>query len=251
MAMIVSLFTTITNPEKRGDNYKDAIACYEDLADDLVIVDGVATWPTEFSWELIGQHFQTGYETCVGDWVIHADIDMIFHENDLGRIRQALKDYPDSPAVSFYKWQFIQPHKYNLKSRLLLAVNKKKFGNRIKFNGGGDLCQPTLDGHDLDLNEMPQSGVAFYNYEHLLKTKEQTREDVERMDRAYHRRFNKWLYSTDGTDAFDGWLHMVKGRYQKPQKELSLDKHPKYVQETIKNLKPENFGYNGWGLLDA
>lgn len=249
--MRIGAFITITRPEERGDLYNQCYNMAKDCFDEVTIIDGADTWKYEFEWTDIGKHFQWGYERANTDWVFHLDTDFIFHEQDFSAIREACETHPDSPAVSFYKWQFIQPHKYNLKSRLLLAVNKKKFGNRIKFNGGGDLCQPTLDGHDLDLNEMPQSGVAFYNYEHLLKTKEQTREDVERMDRAYHRRFNKWLYSTDGTDAFDGWLHMVKGRYQKPQKELSLDKHPKYVQETIKNLKPENFGYNGWGLLDA
>lgn len=250
---MIGAFTTVTRPEERGDTAAECIACAKDLFDTVTVIDGEKTWPKEFSWEIIGEHFQRGYEQTDADWVVHLDTDMIFHQRDFGKIRQALKDYPHAPAVSFYKWQFIQPGKYNLKSRLLLAVNKKAYGDRIKFNGGGDLCQPTLDGQDLDINEMPQTGVPFYNYEHLLKTKEQTMEDVSRMDRAYHRRFGKWLYSKDGTEqgAFDGWLHMVSGRYRKPQRALPLDQHPKYIQDTIRNLKPEQFGYNGWGLLDA
>lgn len=241
----------VTRPEERGDTYKECLAMASDLCDTVTTVDGEHTWPIEFDWPVIGEHFQRGYEDTNTDWVIHLDVDMLFHERDFGRIRQALDDYPDAPAVSFYKWQFIQPGRYNLKSRLPLAVNKRKFGDRIKFNGGGDLCQPTLDGNDLDLNEIPQAGVPFYNYEHLLKTKEQSTDDVARMDRAYHRHFNKWLYSKDGTEqsAFDGWFRMVSGRYNKPHKELPLEQHPKYIQETIKNLTPEQFGYNGWGLL--
>ena len=247
--MTIGIFVTITRPEQRGDNIKDALECYNELADVVTVVDGDKTWPHEFSWELIGEHFQRGYEQTDTDWVIHCDVDFLFHERDLGRIRQALKDYPKSPAVSFYKWQFVQPHKYNLKSRLILAVNKKAFGDRIKFNGDGDLCQPTLDGNDLNLSEMPQAGVPFYNYEHMLKTKEQITEDVDRMDRAYQRRFGKRLYSTETTSAFDGWWHMVVGRYNKPQRELSIDQHPKYIKETIMNLKPEQFGYNGFGKM--
>lgn len=269
--MKVSIFTTITNPEARGDNFDDAIECYLNLADEIIIVNGGDPnyldqqlaydyakvinyeWPKEFNWTLIGQQFQRGYEACTGDWVLHMDLDFLFHQKDFAKIRQALRDYPSSPAVSFYKWQFIQPDRYNLKSRLVLAVNKAAFGDRIKFDGGGesDLCQPSVDGKLIDLNETPQAGIAFYNYEHILKTKEQITEDVGRMDRAYFRHFGKYQYG-DGTDeqAYKGWCHMVMGRNAKPAQHIPLSDHPKYIQETIKNLKPENFGYNGFGMFE-
>lgn len=248
--MNVGIFTTLTDPGRRGDHYEESIACYEAFADKLVIVDGHDTWPQEFEWPLIGQHFQWGYEKCDTDWVIHMDLDFLFHERDFARIRQSLKDYPNSPAVSFYKWQFILPDRYNLKSRLILAVNKKKFGDRIRFNGGGDGCQPTLDGKDLDINEIPQSGVPFYNYEKLLKSASQIADDVGRMDRAHFITFGSYMYGK-GTDmsAYDGWLQMVKGRFSKPSKQIELEDHPKFIKETIRNLEPENFGYSGFGIL--
>lgn len=249
--MTVGVFTTLTDPARRGDHYKESIECYEALSDRLVIVDGHSTWPQEFDWTLIGQHFQWGYENCDTDWVIHADLDFVFHERDFGRIKQALKDYPNSPAVSFYKWQFILPDRYNLKSRLVIAVNKAKFGDRIKFNGGGDLCQPTLDGKDLDLSEIPQAGVPFYNYEKLTKTVSQIADDVGRMDRAYYSHFGKYLYGK-GNDmsALDGWFQMVKGRFNKPHKHIGIEEHPKFIQKAILNLTPEQFGYNGLGILE-
>lgn len=265
--MKLSVFTTITNPARRMDNFRDALNCYQDLADEVVVIDGgfhpgeylndfnvkqiLHYWPQEFDWSLIGEQFQRGYEACTGDWVIHADLDFIFHERDFGRIKQALKDYPSSPAVSFYKWQFILPDRYNLKSRLALAVNKKAFGDRIKFNGGGDLCQPTLNGKDLDLNEIPQAGIPFYNYEHLLKSKQQITQDVERMDKAYERHFGRKLYSTSERTAYDGWYEMMRGRFNKPSKGIPLSDHPKYVQDTIKNLRSRNFGYSGFGLMEG
>lgn len=264
---MISIFTTVTNAYRRGDNVRDAMLCYKELADEVIIVNGSGIdmrlinernhqvrninrkWQKEFTWEFIGEQFTTGYKACTGDWVIHADLDFIFHQKDFGKIRQALIDYPDSPAVSFYKWQFILPDRYNLKSRLLIAVNKKKFGDRITFSGGGDLCQPQLDGKDLDINEMPQAGVPFYNYEKLTKTYDQIKDDVERMDRAYKRHFGVNLYSTDSYDAMAGWLKMARGRFNKPSKHIPLSDHPKYVQETIKNLTPEQWGYSGFGLL--
>lgn len=267
--MALSIFTTLSHAMKRGDNHLGALSCYNDLADEVIVVDGGMTdvyflknglainspWPREFKWPFIGQQFTKGYQACTGDFVLHMDLDFIFHEKDFGKIRQALKDYPTAPAISFYKWQFIQPDRYNLKSRLLLAVNKKVYGDRIKFDGGGesDLCQPSLDGKLIGLDETPQSGVAFWNYEHILKTKKQVKDDIGRMDRAYYRHYGRWLYSQDGTEesAFEGWCNMVKGRNAKPSKRIKLSEHPKYVQETIKNLRPEQFGYNGWGMFEV
>lgn len=266
MALKLSIFTTITNPTTRGDAVEPAINSYLGLADEVVIVNGGTPfidfsdspvqvvnyhWPKEFNWPFIGEQFQRGYEACTGDWVIHCDLDMIFHEKDYGLIRQTLERYPKAPAVSFLKWQFIQPHKYNLKSRLPLAVNKGVYSDRIKFSGGGDLCQPTLDGNDLNLNDIPNERIAFYNYEHILKTERQIIEDIGRMDRAYHRHFGKFLYSDTERTAYEGWLQMAKGRNMKPQKKIPLSDHPKVMQETIKNLKPENFGYSGFGELEV
>lgn len=264
MAIKLSIFTTVTRPFSRGDNYVDAFNCYNDLADEVVVINGDpvnhklknsgkfkiidSVWPSSFSWDFIGKQFQKGYESCTGDWSIHADIDFIFHENDFARIRRALEDYPNSPAVSFYKWQFILPDRYNLKSRLIVAVNKKVYGDRIKFNGGGDLCQPTLDGKELDLNSIPQAGVPFYNYEKILKTETQIKDDVTRMALAWTEYFNNEHLGNEKT-AYVEWLKMAVGRFSKPHLQIPLKEHPKYVQNTIKNLKPEQWGYSGFSNL--
>lgn len=268
MALKLSIFTTLTNPEKRSDLWREALACYRDLADELVIVDGGNSydavekysniylyheWPKEFSWPFIGEQFQRGYEACTGDWVIHCDLDMIFHERDFGRIREAFREYNSSPAISFYKWQFILPDRYNLKSRLLLAVNKGKFGDKIRFDSGGDLCQPSYNGDQLLLQDMPQSGVPFYNYEKVLKTKTQIMDDQGRMERAYKRHFGHYQLAKNDTDssAFQGWLQMQYGRLNKPHEKIPLTAHPKYMQETLKNLQPGQFGYSAFGFIEG
>ena len=262
---MISIFTTVSH--NRGDTFSESMKCYYELADEVIVVDGGGSiykkvdeeyrfyvsspeWHQEFSWEFIGQQMQRGYEACTGDWVIKCDLDYIFHERDFGKIRQALKDYPDAPGVSFYKWQFIQPDRYNLKSRLVIAVNKKKYGDRIKFNGGGDLCNVTLDDRLLDLNEMPQAGVPFYNFEKLCKTEAQIKDDVGRMARAWQKHFGEYkLGGPDDESAYAEWWKMTEGRFRKPQEHVSIAKLPKYVQETVKNLTPEQFGYNGFGRL--
>lgn len=271
--MKLSIFTTVTSPTKRGDAYQPALNCYCELGDEVIIVHGdgvnvkpldynhnnkeikhiVTEWPKEFRWTFIGQQFQKGYETCSGDWVIHADLDFIFHEQDFDSIRKACEDNKNAPALSFWKHQFIVPDRYNLKSRLVIAVNKGKFGDRIKFDGGGDLCQPTLDGKYISPNDVPEARVPFYNYEKMTKTKTQIRNDAGRMERAYARHFGHTQYGSDGTDedAYNKWYEAQKGKFNKPQEHIPLKAHPKYIQETIKNLKPDQFGYNGFGLIDG
>ena len=252
--MKLGIFTTITRPYERGDNVDESLACYNDLADVVTVIDGEKTWPQEFHWQLIADHFQRGYEQCDADWVLHMDMDFYFHENNFDDVRQGLSEAEGEPALGFLKWQFILPDRYNIKSRLILAVNKKEFGDRIKFDGGGesDLCQPSLDGKYLSPDDVKILRIPFYNYEKLTKTKEQIADDVGRMDRAYFACFGKYQYGNgDDQSAYEGWYHMVQGRFAKPSARIPLEAHPKYVQEIIKNLTPDQFGYNGFGLIEG
>jgi hypothetical protein len=261
----LSVFTTASNASERGDNLRDALNCYTDLANEVICIDGgygakdgqggngkriAHKWPIEFDWSFIGNQFQRGYEACTGDIVIHADLDFIFHEKDFEKIREACKQMLDSdaPALSFYKHQFVLPDRYNLKSRLVIAVNKKKYGDRIRFDSGGDLAQPSLNGKYISPDDVPEARIPFYNYEKILKSKEQIKDDTGRMARAWQRHFGEYkLGGPDDESAFEEWLKMQKGRLNKPQKFIELSDHPLYMQGTIKNLRPENFGYSAFG----
>lgn len=248
--MRLGIFTTATRPEERGDNFKDALDCYTELADEVVTMRGEETWPQEFNWPLIGEHFQQGYEMCNTDWVIHADLDFIFHEKDFAAIRQACIDNNNAPAMSFYKHQFILPDRYNLKSRLVIAVNKGKFGDRIRFDSGGDICQPSLDGQEMLPDMVPEAKIPFYNYEKMIKNSDQIMDDVGRMARAWQRHFGEAKLGFDDESAFNEWVKMVKGRFQKPQKHILLEDHPIFVQGTIATLRPHQWGYSGFGALE-
>lgn len=253
--MKLGAFITITRPHERGDTYDQCREMAEDCFDEVKIIDGRNSWPREFSWPIIGEHFQAGYEECQTDWVVHLDCDHIYHEDDYDQIREALSNHNDQPAVSFLKRQFILPNSFNLKSRLVVAVNKGKFGDRIKFDGGGesDLCQPSLDGKLIRPGEVPDISIPIYNYEKILKTKAQIMDDQGRMERAYKRHFGHTQYGSDGSnqDAFNYWIKAQIGKFNKPQEHISLESHPKVMQETIKNLKPEQWGYSGFGNLEV
>ena len=50
------------------DPWKEALACYNDLADE--VVRSGEDWPYEFTWDYIGKVFNESYEKATGDWVI-------------------------------------------------------------------------------------------------------------------------------------------------------------------------------------
>lgn len=264
---MLSIFTTVTNPRERGDLYHEALSCYKDLADEVVVVNGGQQvtehsgvryinrkWAQEFDWPFIGQQFQRGFKACTHDVVIHADLDFIFHQDDFERIRNAAQQMLDNnlPAMSFYKYQFILPDRYNLKSRLVLMVNKRDYAERIRFDSGGDLCQPSLDGRYISPESIPSAKVGVYNYEKIIKSKEQIEDDAGRMERSYNRHFghNQYRSLQGGESAYNRWYEAQKGKFNKPQEQVPLDKHPVYIQATIKNLQPWHFGYSGFGMIE-
>jgi hypothetical protein len=262
----LSVFTTATNPVGRGDLWESSIECYERLADEVVVINGGEQlpfaghkvveiphpWPHEFDWPFIGEQFQRGYEAATGDWVIHADLDFVFHEKDHAAIRQACIDNRDAPALSFWKHQFVLPDRFNLKSRLVIAVNKAKYGDRIRFNSGGDLCQPSLDGLELKPGTVPEARIALWNYEKLLKTEAHIRDDVGRMARAWRQYWGEYrLGGPDDESAYREWLYMQEGRFRKPQEHVPLKSHPKVMQEIINRLSPAQWGYSGFGRLEV
>jgi hypothetical protein len=131
----------------------------------------------------------------------------------------------------------------------VIAVNKKRYGNRIKFDSGGDLCQPSLDGQEIKPDYVDEARVSLYNYEKLLKSSDQIMNDCGRMARAWAEHFGEDRLGYDDESAFDEWITMMKGRYSKPQEHIKLSAHPKYVQRSIATLHPYQFGYNGFGLF--
>ncbi len=261
----ISIFTTCSNPLERQDLFFQALKSYRPLADELIVVNGGGPiakpdphlwdkmihhpWPDEFKWDFIGQQFQRGYEACTGDWVIRMDLDFILHEKDYNVIRKKLMMNPEVHAFSMTKFQFLLADRYNLKSRLDLILNKKKFGKHIQLNGGGDLCQATL--HGKPLKRVPEIGVAVWNYDFLCKTQDIVKKDIGRFARAWDQHFgDRKLGGPDDEGAFEKFMQMQIGRFARPQQIVPLEQHPKIMQSTIKRLVPEQFGYNMWGHAD-
>lgn len=268
----ISSFICFTNPERRGDTYKECVQSALGFSDEVIIVDGFSTdgslnwiraldnpkikivlmpWPEEFDWKQISKSFQYGYDNCTSDFVVHLDADFIIHERDYAALRKTCEENSEAVAFSLLKRQFILPDRFNLKSRLVVAVNKGKYGDKIRFDSGGDAAQPSYDSKCIEPGTVPDIKLNLWNYEKIRKTEAQIKDDVGRMSRAWNSHFGEYrLGGPDNKSAYDEWLKMEVGRFGKPSEHIKLEEHPLVIQETIRNLKPEQFGWNGFGNLE-
>lgn len=245
----LSIFTSMTDPESRNDPWREALKCYEDLADEVITVG--QDWPEYFKWDHIGKTFQQGLEECTSDWAIRMDIDYFFHEKDFIKIRKALDFYSESPVISFPQYQFFSPENYQLKTRLCIAFNKEKFPN-IKLNGGGDLTLATLNNQLINPKTVPNLFVPVYQYDTTFRTKEIIQQDRYRFAKAWYDYFG--TYDNRGGESpessYEAWMNMVKDRYPKHNFNIKIDNHPKYIKERLKSLNKDQFGYDVFGLKE-
>jgi len=244
---MISIFTTYTDPEKRNDPWEEAIECYKDFAEEVIITGH--DWPYEFSWNHIGETFQKGFDKSSGDWVIRMDIDYFFHQNDFDQIKSSLEKYNNYPAVSFPQYQFFTPDRYHLKTRLCVALNKRKFPN-IKLNGGGDLCLATLEDKLITPKDVPSLSFPIYQYDSIFRTKKIIKEDRARFARAWFRYFNTYEPRGGPTEeeAYEAWYKEIKDKFQYHTNKISIKNHPKYIIEKLNNLNDKQFGFDCFGL---
>jgi len=246
----LSIFTSMTNPETRKDPWKEALNCYEDFADEVIITG--QDWPEEFEWDLIGKVFHEGLEKSSMEWAIRMDLDYFFHEKDKDKLFYFLKKYDDYPALAFPQYQIFTRDRYQIKTRICLAFNKKKFPE-IKLNGGGDLTLATLNGKLIEPKMVPNLSIPIYQYESSFRTKEIISEDRARFARAWYRYFNNYGSRGGETkkEAFDAWFSMIEERYKKHTFQLNDNDHPIYIKDRLLNVTKEQFSYDAFGLKNS
>ena len=229
------------------DPWKESIACYEKLADEVIILG--KNFKKEFEFSDFGPMFDDGFNKASGDWVIKMDIDTMIHEKDFDSLYTLMKKYNDYPALSMRKFQFFSPFRFHTKSRMGMVLNKKSYKN-VKFNGGGDGCDPTVNGVHINEKNVPRVKIPFWNYDSTFKTKEVISEDRARFARAWQRTFGDYgdRGGPDPEGAFDAWYKMVNERFSKHVFESSISDHPIFIQSKLKSLNESHFGFSLFGL---
>ncbi len=244
-----SIFTTMTNPDDRNDPWRESINCYESLADKVIVVGD--DWPYEFDWGVFNKIYQDGFDRCDTDWVMRMDLDYFIHENDISKIRSSLDKYSEYPAIVLPQYQFFTYDRYQVKTKLCLLLNKKKYP-KIKLDGGTDKMLATLNGELLTYKNVPQIKVPIWQYDSMFRTKKIISEDRARFARAWKRTFGD--YGDRGGEnpqiAFDAWFEMIKQRYSKHLFRSSIEKHPKFIKKKLELLNDNQFGFDAFGLKD-
>ena len=180
------------------------------------------------------------------------DLDYFFHEKDKDNLRNSLKKFDDFPAISFPQYQIFTPDRYQIKTRICIAFNKKKFPN-IKLNGGGDLTLATLNGVLINPKKVPNVNIPIYQYESSFRSKEIIAEDRARFARAWYRHFGNYgdRGGESAEEAFDAWFRMIKERYAKHTFKINFENHPKYIKEKLANITENQFAYSAFGLKNS
>lgn len=243
----LTIFTTMTNPDERNDPWKESLNCYKEVADDVVIVGD--DWPHEFDWKIFNKIYQGGFDKCSSDWVMRMDLDYFIHENDIPKLREYIDKYKNEPAIVLPQYQFFTSNRYQLKTKLCLLLNKKKYPE-IKLNGGTDQMLATLNGELLTYKNVPQIRVPVWQYDSMFRTKKIIGEDRARFARAWKRTFGN--YGDRGGDdpeiAFQAWFKMIETRYKKHLFKTDIENHPKFIYEKLNNLEENQFGFSAFGL---
>tara|TARA_B100001996_G_C18340998_1_gene470165 strand:- start:18 stop:632 length:615 start_codon:yes stop_codon:yes gene_type:complete len=177
--------------------------------------------------------------------------DMFFHEKDKVKLINSLEKNNNVPGVVFPKLKFFNFKRCEFKTFDAMAINKKKYSN-VKFDGGGDLCLPTLNNEVLDQNNLPIVNVPLWNYDTTFRTRKIIEEDRARFARAWFREFKKWDDRGGETAelAYKAWIEMIKTRLPKQIIKKTLNDHPKFIQQSLADLKKEQFGFDCFGLLN-
>lgn len=169
--MKISIFTTITNPDRWQYPYLESLRSFFDVADEVVVVDGGSDdgsiqkifdlakeyptktfrlvplpWPWEYSQAEFPKHLNAGLEACTGDWAIKCDIDYVFHENQINDLQVRLRGYNDEKwlAGSLDKFSVLNKSRGFRKAKLPFAIHTAVSGTAVKFGIQQDV-DPALD----------------------------------------------------------------------------------------------------------
>jgi hypothetical protein len=282
--MKLSILTTITNPVERQDRFIEALQCYAEVADEVIVVNGgkkivvlddalspkikfvELKWPHEWNWIELPRHLNFGKAHCTGDWILRLDIDQFIHEEDIEELRKfLLTTHRDIDVVTLQKKTFTFNNRYYQKGEAEICIrNLPHLAYGKLRDKETDLCFPVhqngteevFDEEGNMIYELPigfhpkskKSGITYWNYDYFFKDKETTRKEFWRFSRAWSRYFKNWNFGDSEEKSFEIFCKMVSARH-KMTVEAIIDNHPKWIRATVKNITEDKLGHSGFGIL--
>jgi len=287
-SMRISAHCNITNPERMGYPYLESIRSFANLCDEVIVVDGGSTdgslekiakidkvkiiqgnkWGYIFDWTILARNLQIGYENCQYDWAFKFDVDYVFYEDNVNKLKEALASC-DLPALEVYKYNFVTVSRYFRKAHFPFVVYKKRYPSvcyGIGRNVGGPpgasflwpIARNTTRADGLHLGEFVKmsnvrvcrADIELYTYDFTFMTKKQVIDQRVRFESSLQRFHGRKDYKAPAGRMFRLFMSTMKHRYGLCERDgrinVKLEEHSKFIRERVENIKPEHFGYDMW-----
>ncbi|KKN71754.1 hypothetical protein LCGC14_0418200 [marine sediment metagenome] len=255
-----------------GGSDDGSVEKIEALSDKITVVEN--HWPqTDWLWDQLARNTKFGYEACNGDWAIKMDLDYMIHERDIKRIRERLDEmltrkFPPMTAA-FEKFQFQIADKCFSKSKTHIAVNKKHYGEFLNYGRAYDsdtdfmwAIHPEHEVNGLYIGKsviqyagmIERIGYGVYCYDLTFMTLKQ----LEEVRPIYDYARAKYYNSNHSDERVREFASKAMQRLQEffverwnssNWRDIPLKKHPKYIQDRLKAIREDQFGYNNFGWL--
>jgi len=227
-------------------------------------------WPWDFKQREFPLHLNYGLDNCTGDWVIKFDIDFVLHDFDAIAIKRKLKEHNDNTRVmvaTFSRLNLLNRWQGFTKNELPWIIHKKFTKNSVRFgveigDKQSDWSQTIkvkeikngipygekfiIDTNFCEVKDILRLGNRVFNYDSIFRDKIKCEAWFCRAARAYRLETGKPIYGKTDKDAWELWKE-IRMQYKVKRKEnLKIGDHPIFIQDKIKNMTPDMWGYNNW-----
>jgi len=225
---------------------------------DLKFID--LPWPHDFSWDELPKHLNAGLKECTGSWVVRADIDYVFKDSWKAGLSE-LEQFKDKRIVTAQKFSTILADKVYQKgpTQMILNMKYKDMCFGIDEDNYTDLCVPIIKtgmkgdipkGKVIGKRDIGKSHLEFMNYDYCFKTKDFTAKEFLRFSMAHKKYFGYTKWGETEEEALQKFINMMEARMLKGDRHIyhmPWREHPSFIRKKVKNIKPSEFGFDGWG----
>lgn len=272
--MRLSILTMVTNPDEREERWREALANYCGLADEVIVVNGGKElsypdpkvkfvnmeWPEDWDWEELPRHLNFGKSHCTGDWILKLDIDQLVHESEYERIRFWIeRRSPWTDMLKLVKINFVAKMRwYSKGSQPILFKNLPDIGfGWIEDFPEGDLCMPMRvtdwdwrPNVPLGKNITPEdTDCHYWNFSYTFRTEAMARERYIKMARAFKKFYDSSKLGNNDEEHWQNFLDGVQAKWSRCNSTAKPEELPVAIRQAIVDLKPEEKGFNIWGRV--
>lgn len=267
---MISAFTILSNPDKYKYPWRESIKSFLPVVDELVVVYDVYSEPDlrpelksmgvrivsaifdlrTIGWLSYGIMRTTGYQACKGDIVLMFDADGILHEKDIQQTRKEAEYFSKRNDIAYGYWgkyRTYSPTDYWIQNKHSGWYNKRILGDNFDFYHPNRKGIPNWPMLPEALKQGVQLQTYLYGYEHVWDTREVLE---ERIINYGHMRDNQ-SGAIIQTDEFylKEYIDNLRNSMQKKGLKRSLEDHPAIIQDKLRGLTDQEFGYSYFNLI--